>query len=60
MQTGQWTAVDCTVGSGVDSYFEYLVKGAILFRRPELMEMMNGRFSYKIMLGKPKSILSRD
>jgi ER degradation enhancer, mannosidase alpha-like 2 len=43
IQTGQWTANDCTIGSGVDSYFEYLVKGAILFRQPELMNMMNGR-----------------
>lgn len=41
IQTGQWTASDCTIGSGVDSYFEYLVKGSILFRQPELMEMMN-------------------
>ncbi|UJR24934.1 hypothetical protein I4U23_006298 [Adineta vaga] len=41
IQTGDWTANDCTIGSGVDSYFEYLVKGAILFRQPELMDMMN-------------------
>ncbi|CAF3863708.1 unnamed protein product [Adineta steineri] len=41
IQTGEWTANDCTIGSGVDSYFEYLVKGAILFRQPELMNMMN-------------------
>ncbi|CAF0866549.1 unnamed protein product [Rotaria sordida] len=41
IQTGEWTAYDCTIGSGVDSYFEYLVKGAILFRQPELIYMMN-------------------
>jgi len=38
-QSGKWTAVDSGIGAGVDSYFEYLVKGAILFQRPELMQM---------------------
>lgn len=37
--TGRWTAQDAGIGSGIDSYFEYLVKGSILFQRPELMEM---------------------
>lgn len=37
--TGRWTAQDAGIGSGVDSYFEYLVKGAILLQRPELMQM---------------------
>lgn len=37
--TGRWTAQDAGIGSGVDSYFEYLVKGSILLQRPELMEM---------------------
>ncbi|CAF0738850.1 unnamed protein product [Didymodactylos carnosus] len=41
VQTGEWTALDCTIGSGVDSYFEYLVKGAILLQEPSLMQMMN-------------------
>ncbi|CAF1600045.1 unnamed protein product [Adineta ricciae] len=41
IQTGAWTANDCTIGSGVDSYFEYLVKGAILLRQPDLMDMMS-------------------
>ncbi|XP_013382068.1 ER degradation-enhancing alpha-mannosidase-like protein 2 [Lingula anatina] len=39
VQTGQWTALDSGIGAGVDSYFEYLVKGAILLQKPELMEM---------------------
>lgn len=39
VETGRWTAQDAGIGSGVDSYFEYLVKGAILFQKPELMEM---------------------
>ncbi|CAG9865337.1 unnamed protein product [Phyllotreta striolata] len=38
-ETGRWTAQDAGIGSGVDSYFEYLVKGSILLQRPELMEM---------------------
>lgn len=37
--SGRWTAQDAGIGSGVDSYFEYLVKGSILLQRPELMEM---------------------
>ena len=39
VQTGIWTAQDSGIGAGVDSYYEYLVKGAILLNRPELMEM---------------------
>lgn len=41
VQTGIWTAQDAGIGAGVDSYYEYLVKGAILFNRPELMQMFN-------------------
>ncbi|VEN34914.1 unnamed protein product [Callosobruchus maculatus] len=39
IDSGRWTAQDAGIGSGVDSYFEYLVKGSILLQRPELMEM---------------------
>ncbi|CAK8693848.1 unnamed protein product [Clavelina lepadiformis] len=39
VQSGRWTALDSGVGAAVDSYFEYLVKGAILLDKPELMEM---------------------
>lgn len=28
-------------GAGIDSYFEYLVKGATLLQRPELMAIFN-------------------
>uniref|UniRef100_A0A336LII2 alpha-1,2-Mannosidase n=1 Tax=Culicoides sonorensis TaxID=179676 RepID=A0A336LII2_CULSO len=35
------TAQDAGIGSGIDSYYEYLVKGAILLNRPELMVMFN-------------------
>lgn len=41
VQTGKWTAQDSGIGSSVDSYFEYLVKGAILLNRPELMVMFH-------------------
>lgn len=37
--TGKWTATDAGIGAGVDSYYEYLVKGSILLQRPELMHM---------------------
>lgn len=41
VQTGRWTAQDAGIGAGVDSYYEYLVKGALMLNRPELMEMFN-------------------
>lgn len=37
--TGKWTALDSGIGAGVDSYFEYLAKGAVLLQKPELMKM---------------------
>uniref|UniRef100_A0A915DPG7 alpha-1,2-Mannosidase n=1 Tax=Ditylenchus dipsaci TaxID=166011 RepID=A0A915DPG7_9BILA len=51
VQTGVWTATDAgekellnscklnfyRIGAGVDSYFEYLAKGGLLFQRPLLM-----------------------
>uniref|UniRef100_A0A915J4M6 alpha-1,2-Mannosidase n=1 Tax=Romanomermis culicivorax TaxID=13658 RepID=A0A915J4M6_ROMCU len=37
VETGIWTATDAGIGAGVDSYYEYLVKAAVLFDRPELM-----------------------
>ncbi|XP_067614449.1 ER degradation-enhancing alpha-mannosidase-like protein 2 [Eurosta solidaginis] len=40
-QTGRWTALDSGIGAGVDSFFEYLAKGAIRLNRPELMEMFH-------------------
>lgn len=41
VQTGRWTAQDAGIGAGVDSYFEYLVKGAIMLNRPDLLEMFH-------------------
>lgn len=41
VQTGRWTAQDAGIGAGVDSYYEYLVKGALMLNRPELMKMFN-------------------
>lgn len=38
VETGKWTGADATIGSGVDSYFEYLLKGGILLNRPDLIE----------------------
>lgn len=39
VMTGIWTSQDSGIGAGIDSYFEYLVKGALLFNKPELMSM---------------------
>ncbi|KAF6200387.1 hypothetical protein GE061_006690 [Apolygus lucorum] len=41
VKTGKWIARDSGIGAGVDSFFEYLVKGSILLNRPELMAMFN-------------------
>uniref|UniRef100_A0A183BZA2 alpha-1,2-Mannosidase n=1 Tax=Globodera pallida TaxID=36090 RepID=A0A183BZA2_GLOPA len=41
VQTGIYTATDAGIGAGVDSYFEYLAKGALLFQRPKLMRQFN-------------------
>lgn len=41
VQSGRWIAQDAGIGAGVDSYFEYLVKGSIMLNRPELMRMFN-------------------
>lgn len=37
--SGKWTAQDAGIGAGVDSYFEYLLKGGILFSLPILVDM---------------------
>ncbi|KAL7631661.1 UNVERIFIED_CONTAM: hypothetical protein RMT77_018030 [Armadillidium vulgare] len=39
--TGHWTGSDAGIGAGVDSFFEYLVKGSFLFQRPELMAIFH-------------------
>ncbi|KAG8446245.1 hypothetical protein GDO86_013914 [Hymenochirus boettgeri] len=39
VMTSKWVAQDSGIGAGVDSYFEYLVKGAILLQDEELMSM---------------------
>jgi len=37
VQKNSWHALDAGIGAGVDSYFEYLVKGSLMFEMPELM-----------------------
>jgi len=37
--TGRWLAKDSHVGGRIDSYYEYLLKGAILFDDPDLWAM---------------------
>jgi mannosidase alpha-like ER degradation enhancer 2 len=39
---GAWVALDSTIGAGVDSYFEYLVKGTFLLKNPSLMDTFFG------------------
>lgn len=37
--TGQWLDKDSHISACIDSYYEYLLKGAILFNDPELKQM---------------------
>ncbi|XP_073415518.1 ER degradation-enhancing alpha-mannosidase-like protein 2 isoform X2 [Dendrobates tinctorius] len=39
VMTSKWVAQDAGIGAGVDSYFEYLVKGAILLQDEKMMSM---------------------
>lgn len=42
VSSGLWTAFDSGIGAGVDSYYEYLVKGGILLGRKKLLDMFKG------------------
>lgn len=42
VQSQKWVAQDAGIGAGVDSYFEYLVKGAVLLQDEELLHMFLG------------------
>ena len=39
VETGVWLGKDSSVGCGIDSYYEYLLKGAILLDDHELWAM---------------------
>lgn len=41
VQTGRWSAQDAGIGAGVDSFYEYLVKGAMMLNHPSLLEMFH-------------------
>lgn len=49
--TAKWVAQDAGIGAGVDSYFEYLVKGAILLQDKELMSMFLGECLFSVGRG---------
>ena len=36
VRTGKWVDQESTIGAGTDSYYEYLLKGAILLKDPDL------------------------
>ena len=47
--SGKWTAQDAGIGAGVDSYFEYLLKGGILFGLPKLIDMFKGIITLSVL-----------
>lgn len=42
VKTGQWTATDSGIGAGVDSYFEYLLKGGVMLQNAEHLDQLQG------------------
>jgi len=50
VQDGKWTATESGIGAGVDSYFEYLVKGAMLLQMPQLMDMFYGNYAFQLLV----------
>jgi mannosidase alpha-like ER degradation enhancer 2 len=43
-KTGTWIALDSSVGSATDSFYEYLLKAAIFFDDPDLQEIWAGAY----------------
>jgi mannosidase alpha-like ER degradation enhancer 2 len=41
IETGKWNSTDCSVSGGIDSYFEYLKKCAVLFGDNDCANMWN-------------------
>lgn len=39
VKSGKWILKDSNIGGGIDSYYEYLLKGSLLFDDPDLKEM---------------------
>ncbi len=39
VETGEWTKTDSHISGAIDSYYEYLLKSAILFRDPDCKKM---------------------
>ena len=39
VMSGEWTHKDSGIGSGVDSYFEYLLKAALLFKDQDYLDV---------------------
>ena len=42
IMTGDWTAIESGIGGNIDSYYEYLLKGGILFNRRSLLHQFEG------------------
>lgn len=41
VETGEWTNTDSHISGAIDSYYEYLLKCAVLFRDPDCKRMWN-------------------
>lgn len=45
VDTGRWTREDAGIGAGIDSYYEYLLKGYLLAGDEDLLEMFSEEYS---------------
>ena len=45
VSSGAWRNANAGIGAGIDSFYEYLLKGYLVFGRPELFAMWNASYA---------------
>eukprot|EP00966_Prymnesium_polylepis_P095845 2220706-Prymnesium_polylepis.1 len=44
LRSGAWTQADAGVGRGIDSFYEYMLKGSMLFREPDYLAIFHDSY----------------
>ena len=44
LKTGAWTQADAGIGRGIDSFYEYMLKGSMLFNEPDYLAMFHDSY----------------
>ena len=52
--------MDSGIGAGMDSYFEYLVKGSVLFADTRWLDMFKGTKPYRKRIDIERMVIERD